>query len=490
VTQEELETVNRRENIDNRMALALPQLRKSRSSWISLSNGNVHKVSRVLSSVLTTLRALLLSLSAWDTIVGMSIGLALFGLLHWAARSGMEPLPLYDPHLPKPPIGFAVSITGCGPDPITEGAAVLQHSIHRASVHGHLGGTYDYRLYAIFHPDAADCATPLAALGYTLLERDTPVAVAEIQGAFLREKITTNGCCGEKELIKLHAYTLTDHPVVVHLDLDVLVLQPLDVLFDFLLYRRRPRDKAGKEQEREQYQSVFMWPERPIPDRVNALYTLDYNMVQPHVVHKPVQGGFLILRPDLKVYEEFVQIIRQGDYRSGSGWGGKVGPFYGSMTFQGIIPYYYNIRHPKQSIELNRCYFNTMADNPRTEKTVQDVVHGACRTGQDDCLDCRTVPVAQVVTAHFTLCQKPWSCLAHSSGQIQHRLCRQLTHEWYRVRSELEQSWQRGKGLGDGDYDRGQFYGFCIKSGAAGYIPIGKPYGKPVVEGEEAQAIG
>jgi hypothetical protein len=445
---------------------------------------------RRLREGLSTLRTFFRSTS-WETLVGLSIGLGLFLLLRTAVRNRRREALILDPTAPRPVIGYAVTITGCSStgDPLTEGAAVLQHSIHRASVHGTLGGKYDYRLYALVHPEAAPCARPLADLGYTVLERETPVAVADIAGAFLREQIATNGCCGEKELIKLHAYTLTEHPIVVHLDLDVLVLQPLDVLLDFLLYRRRPRDAAGREQERTQYQTVFMWPDRLGPERVNALYTLDYNMVQPHVLHKPVQGGFLMLRPDQKVYEEFVRIIRKGDYRSGSGWGGKVGPFYGSMTFQGIIPYYYNVLHPQQSLELNRCYYNTMADNPRTEKTVVDVVHGACRTGQTDCLDCRTVPVTQVVTAHFTLCQKPWSCLGHSSGTLPHRLCRQLTHEWYRVRSELEQSWQRGKGLGDGDYDRGQFYGFCTRSGAAGYIPIGKPYGQPqVVEEDKGEA--
>lgn len=59
------------------------------------------------------------------------------------------------------------------------------------------------------------------------------------------------------------------------------------------------------------------------------------NMVGPSRTYKPVQGGFLVLRPDMKVYEEFVRIIKKGIDKEGTGWGGLVGPFYGFMTFQG-----------------------------------------------------------------------------------------------------------------------------------------------------------
>jgi hypothetical protein len=365
-------------------------------------------------------------------------------------------------------VAYAVSVTGCGSDPITEGGAVLRHSIHRASSRGTLGGRYDYALFAIYHPEAEACSLPLADLGFTLLRRDTPVSVDEIQGHYLRNKIQSNGCCGEKELIKLEAYTLTNYPVVVHLDLDVVVLKPLDNLFDAMLALSKP-DK-----------SIFEWPDEPVPDKINAFFTLDYNMVKPHIQNKPVQGGFLVLRPDVAVYEEFREIVREGDFREKGGWGGKVGPFYGSMTFQGIIPYYYNVLHPGQAVELNRCLYNQMADNPRTEKTVNDIVHGKCRTGADDCEDCRNRPIDEVVTTHFTLCQKPWWCVPHTQDMIQHRLCRKLTHEWYKIRSELEQSWGRS-GRGSGSFDSDQFYGYCASNGKKGYLPIEKPYGPQTV---------
>lgn len=344
---------------------------------------------------------------------------------------------------------------------------MLKHSIHLAHAQTN---KYGYQMYAIVHPSAMSCAKPMEQFGYTILERDVFVKVADIQGEFLRSKIEANGCCGEKELIKLEAYTLTQHPVVVHLDLDYLVLKQMDELYDFMI-------ESSPGTEKKQALASFMWPDEPIPDQVNAFYTVDYNMVGPKANYKPVQGGFLALRPDRAVYEEFREIVRVGDFRQGGGWGGKVGPFYGSMTFQGLIPYYYQYLHTGQSVELNRCLYNQMCDNPRTGRTVNDVVSGDCRTGQADCEDCRNRSVDEVVTVHYTLCQKPWWCVNHQQDMIQHRLCRKLVHEWYRIRSDMESSWGRS-GRGPGTYDVDQFLGYCSAGQKKGYIPIAEPYGK------------
>jgi hypothetical protein len=200
------------------------------------------------------------------------------------------------------------------------------------------------------------------------------------------------------------------------------------------------------------------------------------NMVSVKKKYKPVQGGFLVLRPSMDVYKEFKQLALEGDFREHGGWGGLVGPFYGAMTFQGIMPYYYDVLHPGEAIELNRCVVNQMCDNPRDEKTVNDVVHGNCRTGEEDCEDCRSRPIEDVLTTHYTLCQKPWLCIPHDQDALQHRLCRKLHHEWFKIRSELEISWGRS-GMGDGTWQSDHFYGYCTAMGNKGYVPIATPYG-------------
>jgi hypothetical protein len=103
-------------------------------------------------------------------------------------------------------IGYFVSVTGCdSAAPMADAAAVLKHSIHLVSSRGNTGGRYDYKMHAIYHPDAASCVEPLAQLGYKIVQRDTPVKVEEIKGDWIRQRIRQNGCCGEKEIIKLEA---------------------------------------------------------------------------------------------------------------------------------------------------------------------------------------------------------------------------------------------------------------------------------------------
>jgi hypothetical protein len=391
-----------------------PSQHQSSSSLQSILNVRLilQQLSQTLNKLRTclvyTLKQIVHTLRTMETIIGIVMGLFIFTTLQSYAHPESGQNQQYsggrsDTATATSPIviGYAVSITGCGHDPITEGAAILQHSIHLSSIRNTATTTtttsplskYDYQLYAIYHPSAKVCALPLQDYGYTLLERNTFVQVSDIQGEYLRTHITNNGCCGEKELIKLEAYTLVQHPIVVHLDLDTLLLQPMDTLFDYMLDIDTKMDatttttttttttsRSTTDTQQQQFttttiQQMVMWPNVPIPSgrTVNAMYTYDYNMVLPATKYKPVQGGFLLLRPSLKVYEEFKHIVQFGDFRSGSGWGGQVGPFYGSMTFQGIIPYYYNLVHPQQGMELNRCYWNSMADNPRTEKTVNNV---------------------------------------------------------------------------------------------------------------------
>ena len=67
--------------------------------------------------------------------------------------------------------------------------------------------------------------------------------------------------------MKLEAYTLTQHPAIVHLDLDVVVLKPMDHLFDMIL--------SDSLENFDTSNVPIMWPEQPIPQKVNAFFTRD-----------------------------------------------------------------------------------------------------------------------------------------------------------------------------------------------------------------------
>jgi hypothetical protein len=362
-----------------------------------------------------------------------------------------------------PTVAYVVTITGCGteleiPFYIAEGAAVLKHSIHQNAQR------YGYQLYAFYHPEAAKCAAPLKDLGFIIEERDTPVRVEDIASEELREKIVKNGCCGEKELIKFEAYTLTEYPIVVLLDLDVLVLKPLDRLFDFILDSSKLPDPDD-----------LLFSNATIPSHIELLYTTDFAMVHARRKIKPTQGGFSVLRPNRTVYNDIVSIVKKGDFRfdvNGSGWGGESGRFWGAMTFQGLMPYYYQVLHPGRSVELNWCNWNNMVSPHRDEEK-----RGSkCLTQQEDCEDCRVRSVKDVSLTHFTVCQKPWTC----QSSWDNRLCREFHHEWFKARSDMEKSWGRS-GEGPGSFNKDHFLGYCSSYGTKGYQLLSKPYGATLV---------
>lgn len=359
-------------------------------------------------------------------------------------------------------VGYAVSVTGCGDEFLADGAAVLKHSVHLNSVHNPKSTSrYSYKMIAIVHPTAVSCSSDLETMGYEILVRDTPVAVSDIEGRYLRERVGHNGCCGEKEFVKLWAYTLTQFSMVVHLDVDTLILRPLDDLFDAMASSSASGDAPSR------HADLRIMFDAPIPPRIDAFFTRDYNMVRPPK-KVGMQGGFLVLRPSVSTFDEYKSIVRRGDFRYNGGWGGSgYGDFYGGMTVQGIVPYFYDVVRPNTAVELDRCYYNTMADNPRTGRTVDNVVSGECRDGTTDCKDCREIDVGEIKTAHFTLCQKPWHCTRMNPDLLQEGLCRNLQREWFKVRVDLEDK------NGPGRFDVDQFLGFCKEGGERGYIPYG-----------------
>lgn len=212
----------------------------------------------------------------------------------------------------KATIAYAISVTSCGgrEDGITDGAAVLAYSIRRQKSQG---SKYGVALYAFVHPLAEKCSSPLADFGYDVQIRETPINASEIKGEFLRRTIQVRGCCQEKELLKLYAYTLTE-PVAVHLDVDALILKPLDYLFDAII--------DGVETSSLDRKDMEIHGNSAVPGRVDAFFTRDYNLAAPGKL-AGMQGGFLVVRPSMEVFEEYCRIVLEGNHYRGSGWDRK-----------------------------------------------------------------------------------------------------------------------------------------------------------------------
>jgi len=345
-------------------------------------------------------------------------------------------------------IAYAVSVTKDGS--YIDGAAVLAHSAIRV----HRGGQsrYGVDLVAFVAPAVSDAGREqLGACGYRVLERDLPLAISEIKGDFLRSRIESNGCCGAWELLKLYSWTLTEYHRVVHLDMDALVLRNFDELFD--------DDSA-------------LWG----GGSVKALYTYDWTMARPPWgKNPPTQGGFIVAKPDARTFEALVSVVRQGDFRAGSGWGGtSTGNYWGGMTIQGLVPYFFEKLHPGTGRAVDNCVYNNMANNPRS---IGGFDKGECRDGTKPpatCKDCRLVELDTVKTTHFTICQKPWGCTSASHLSCPYcPLCAKFHKRWFDIRRELEIEWETYDLVGyTGDATERR--GMCgkHKDGQRGYKPV------------------
>ena len=195
-------------------------------------------------------------------------------------------------------------------------------------------------MIAFVHPAAESCSDIFRSLGYTIQIRDTPFNVTDIKMKFLRENVVKSGCCGEKEYLKLYAYALLEYPIVVHLDLDSLVLKPLDDLFLAMLGTNDNNDdgiassgdqgggnatdgaKFSTEVSEARSRIPVMF-DNPLPVKsIDAYFTRDYNMINPGHKHVGVQGGFLVVKPSMKAFNEYVDIVLEGRFMKGAGWDG------------------------------------------------------------------------------------------------------------------------------------------------------------------------
>ena len=261
-----------------------------------------------------------------------------------------------------------------------DGAAVLAHSVLMTQP----SPTLTPQMVALAAPNATNARHRLRALGYRVIMARIPVTKGEVRGKYLRQTFDDAGCCGSAELLKLRAYELIQYDLVLALDMDALVLHPLEPLL-----------------------------RRAIAERRSLLYLPDPYLATPDAAAPPANGGWLLIRPSMRVFRELVEVVRGGDFRAGSGWGGsRIGWCWGGRTVQGLLPYYYAKRAPPTASEaLDRCLYNVM---------------------QDD--GCEHVPFERVQTVHFTHCQKPWSCQRLGNK----RMCAAMTDAWWAARAALE----------------------------------------------------
>jgi hypothetical protein len=391
-----------------------------------------------------------------------------------------------------PVVAYAVSFIKCGDHQnnaagLIDASLVLRHSIHKISCRNpNSGSKYDYKMYAIVHRQAQDCTKILEKTGFEVVIVDPPLDKHDIQGDFLRNHIHKERCCGHDEFIKLHAYKLPED-IIVHVDIDFAFYKPMDHLFDAILHDKdTPIGKAARnaiELER---------PGEVLPDQIGAFLTRDWPQVIPGKWPPGYQAGFLVARRDPSVADEMVQVLKEGNYTEGwgygYGWGNKgYGGWVGAMAMQGLVAYYYDYIRPNNAVELNQCRYNHMGMDVKFK--------GKCRNGSLQCEDCMQTEMNDIYSMHYTMCRKPWLCQAigarggkkpNGGGRgsalntdvvnVEH--CLLMAQKWHLLRSDLESSIynvtkEESVKLGSaGDYRRDIFQGHCNDDGAEHYLTI------------------
>lgn len=251
-------------------------------------------------------------------------------------------------------IGHAVSLISCQSSARVKGfldaLIILRHSIHQNSIHAVSTivdlksnnnkriirkSKYSYQMYAIVNANDANCMAHvplLKRLGYIPVVKTSPINISSITtNDWYRTHVEGENCCGSAEFLKLYAYTLTQHPVVVHWDLDVAVLQPLDDLFDAMLYTANsPQGQTARQRLEVQHhtRSTVTTKHEFLPEQIEAFFTRDITSARPWENVQAVQGGFVVARPNITHFELYRTFIHQANYTPGrgptSGWGGMV----------------------------------------------------------------------------------------------------------------------------------------------------------------------
>lgn len=179
-------------------------------------------------------------------------------------------------------IAYAISLIRCSDfqsstSGLLDAATILRHSIHKTSIRNPTSGSkYDYALYAIVHKKASECSHILSDLGYTVLIKDSPVQISEIKGDYLRKNVHKEWCCGADEFVKLYAYTIENHPIVVHTDIDFMYFQPMDDVYDAMLL---PANTHEGKMARSKIEMEY--PDKVVPTNIQAYLTRDYHQVIP-----------------------------------------------------------------------------------------------------------------------------------------------------------------------------------------------------------------
>lgn len=329
-------------------------------------------------------------------------------------------------------VAYAIFVTDLESAAWQDAMAVMAHSLKNARAKSRHVVTL-----MVLAPEGLpdDKSEMLLSFGFDqVLRRPIPVPLSDIQSDQARSEMGHTQGTGKgltfalaEETIKYWGIAQTQFDRVLVLDADTLVLDPMDELMDL---------------------------------REDFVGTYDHGLDCCGSAIPPVQGGFLLFRPNATDFEMVKALTREGDWRGGAGWkGSHVGYWYGGIGPDGLLQYFYN----KDALASRALSSHGHRDLPEgiqkpglagsrmkvVDRSVYDVLISDRLT--EDLRDVtseadRDATIAGVKSVHFTgNCLKPWSCWS-PEGQHVPWLCQAMHNRWWNMWEDVAEERLRVSG--------------------------------------------
>jgi len=264
---------------------------------------------------------------------------------------------------------------------------------------------WDMTLIALASEDvAAHERAELEGYGFKVMALANPVPAASVRNEFARKQFKS-GCCGDSEMMKLYGSKLTEYQKVIVSDADVLFLDNIDEVLN-----------------------------KDVPMQA----TYDHGMDTATSRIPPVQGGFAVITPNEKDFNEMVETAKEGDF-SGAGWKKSgVGFAWGGVGPQGLWAYHYNKEALNAGYKMDKK--TDLAADKSSQSPLSRIEHldrskynvlitpellKAQKEGK--------VAIKDIKVVHFAgNCLKPWDC-----AEVKSDVCDAMTQRWWAERREL-----------------------------------------------------
>jgi len=269
----------------------------------------------------------------------------------------------------------------------------------------------------------------LKQVGFThVFRKPLPVHPSEIdpvQGKLVLEAFNNVQGAGDanskflmaEETLKYWPLSMTEYDRVLMLDADVMVLDPMDELME------RKEDFVG---------------------------TYDHGLDIAGSTVPPVQGGFLLYRPNGADFQAIKRLTKEGSW-GGNGWKNSgIGYAYGGTGPDGLLAYFY---HKGALPQLKKVGKKQILDGPYGNAVPGVRMFGADRSKYDVVIterlekDLKDTDEKEIIdgvkSMHFTGgCAKPWQCHGAEKNMFLKRgagnLCDAMTKRWFAMRASLE----------------------------------------------------